>query len=82
MNAHACMRVCMHAQVVEISAEEAEEAMAANMAAAAARKEADLKKRQESKLNDYSYRADTWGAEAPEAELDPEKVRACVCVCA
>ena len=51
--------------------------MLANMEAAAREKEAaDLKKRQESKLNDYKgYNTDVWGSEGPDKDLDPKKVR-------
>ena len=49
--------------------------MLANMEAAAREREAaELKKRQESKLNDYKYSTDTWGTDAPEGELDGKKV--------
>eukprot|EP00201_Polytomella_parva_P021530 CAMPEP_0175042336 /NCGR_PEP_ID=MMETSP0052_2-20121109/2500_1 /TAXON_ID=51329 ORGANISM="Polytomella parva, Strain SAG 63-3" /NCGR_SAMPLE_ID=MMETSP0052_2 /ASSEMBLY_ACC=CAM_ASM_000194 /LENGTH=529 /DNA_ID=CAMNT_0016305123 /DNA_START=67 /DNA_END=1653 /DNA_ORIENTATION=+ len=56
------------AGVPEISAEEAER-----------RAIAELKRRAESKLNDYKYAADdTWGSNKPSRDLDSEKVLAAV----
>lgn len=59
----------------ESAAADMTEQMLANMEAAAREKEAaDLKRRQESKLNDYTFTAGAWGTDAPERELDPKKV--------
>jgi hypothetical protein len=64
-------------QAGEAAAAQVDEAMLANMEAAAREREAaELKKRQESKLNDYKFNADTWGTDAPEGDLDGKKVRA------
>ncbi len=53
-----------------------DEAMAANLEAAAREREAaDLKRRQESKLNDYKYTTDVWGTDPTDQELDGKKVR-------
>ncbi|PNW85593.1 hypothetical protein CHLRE_03g194000v5 [Chlamydomonas reinhardtii] len=62
----------------ESAAAQVDAAMLANMEAAAREKEAaDLKKRQESKLNDYKgYNTDVWGSEGPDKDLDPKKVDA------
>ncbi|KXZ44279.1 hypothetical protein GPECTOR_70g510 [Gonium pectorale] len=61
----------------EAAAQQVDEAMLANMEAAAKEREAaELKRRQESKLNDYQPAADTWGTDAPDKELDPKKVDA------
>lgn len=55
-----------------------DEAMAANLEAAAREREAaDLKRRQESKLNDYKYTTDVWGTDPTDQELDGKKVRGC-----
>ncbi|KAG2483817.1 hypothetical protein HYH03_017340 [Edaphochlamys debaryana] len=78
----ACCRSCVKqsyctGKAGEAAASEVDEAMLANMLAAAQEKEAaDLKKRQESKLNDYQFQSDVWGTDAPDKELDRKKVEA------
>lgn len=70
----ACLPACL--QAGESAAADMTEQMLANMEAAAREKDAaDLKRRQESKLNDYTFTAGAWGTDAPERELDPKKVR-------
>ncbi|EFJ41682.1 hypothetical protein VOLCADRAFT_41650, partial [Volvox carteri f. nagariensis] len=59
------------------AAAQVDEAMLANMEAAAREREAaELKRRQESTLNNYEYTTDVWGTDGPVQELDPKKVDA------
>lgn len=63
-------------QAGEAAVQQLDEAMAANLEAAAREREAaDLKRRQESKLNDYKYTTDVWGTDPTDQELDGKKVR-------